>query len=252
MFPDFVSGKTKILGCPLNPREELESYMAQRLRARRVGGGPSTLVLVLAGLIIALVVTIAILFANSSLFRDPTAEELARREALAALEESPRDPGLLMTLAEIEYSMGRTRDALDHAGQAVDNAGETTTIFLRYAMLLAQENRLDEAKVALETELTIDHASAEAYFLLAQVLEKQGDLAAALDAMLQALEINPVDGDFRIYYADLLAAAGYEAEAESAYRAGLQVLPGDERAIQGLERLGVTYEETSTPNPHGN
>jgi tetratricopeptide (TPR) repeat protein len=226
--------------------------VAENLKARRVSGGRSPLVYILVGVIVALLAVVAVFLANSPLFREPSANEIARTEILASLDANPGDPNLLMMLAEVEYELGRESDALEHAGQAVANGEETPTIRLRYAMLLLREERVEEAKVELEAELELDDRNAEAHFLLGQVHRELGDLDPAFVSLERALELSPYNGDYRLVYADTLALAGRTAEAEAAYRSVLAVLPDDARAIKGLADIGVSYEPTETPNPHGN
>lgn len=224
--------------------------MAQRLKARRLSGGPSPLVVGLLVVVVGLLAMIVVFLANSPLFDEPTALDLSRQELIAALDAAPGDPGLLMSLAEVEYEMGREREAFEHAEQAVANAGTTSMINMRYAMLLMREDRIAEAREALEVEIALDDTLAEAHFLLAQVLREEGDLEGAIASFERALAISPINGDYRLLYADALALAGYDTEAIAAYQSALAVLPGDERAIQGLARLGVTYESTGTVDPH--
>ena len=225
--------------------------MAEKLKAKRVGGGPSPLVLGLAGVVVVLLVVIVIFLANSPLFNEPTALDLSRDELLLALDRSPGDPDLLMSLAEVEYEMGRRGDAFEHAEQAVANANGMPMINLRHAMLLLREERIDDARTALDAEIAIDETQSEAHFLMGQVLREQGDLEGAVASFERALTLNPLSGDYRLLYADALALAGRTEEAILAYEQALAVLPGDERAIQGLAALGVTYEATETLNPHG-
>ncbi|MDO8880993.1 MAG: tetratricopeptide repeat protein [Coriobacteriia bacterium] len=225
--------------------------MSERLKARRVGGGPSPMVVILLAVIVGLLALIVVFLANSPLFDEPTALDLSRQELITALDASPGDPDLLMSLAEVEYELAREREAFEHAEQAVANAGGTPLINMRHAMLLMREGRVAEARSALEAEIALDDSQAEAHFLLGQVLREEGDLEGAIASFERALGVNPTNGDYRLLYADALALAGRDMEATAAYESALAVLPGDERAIQGLARLGVTYvEPTGTVNPH--
>jgi tetratricopeptide (TPR) repeat protein len=230
--------------------EGVDPHVADRLKARRTSAPHSKLILVLIGVVLALLAVIVVVLAQSPLFREPTANEIARDEVLAALDANPGDADLLMSLAEIEYELGRKGDALGHAEQAVANGGEIVGINMRYAMLLLRERQVDEAKVALEAEITLDPTVAEPHFLMAQVLREQGDLEGAIAEAETALDINPIDGDYRMLYAQVLALAGRTDEAIAAYRSALAVLPGDERGIQGLSELGVTYDSSETTSPH--
>jgi tetratricopeptide (TPR) repeat protein len=224
--------------------------VADKLKARRVRPAVSPLVLVLSGVIVVLLVLVAVVLANSPLFREPTALDLARDELLVALADSPGNPELLMSLAEVEYEMGRRGDAFRHAEDALAGGSERATINMRYAMLLIRDDRADEARPLLEAEVALDATNAEAHFLLGQVLREEGDLSGALSSLEEALRLNPINGDYRLAYADTLALAGRIDEAIAGYASVLAVLPGDERAIAGLEALGVDYEPAETVDPH--
>jgi tetratricopeptide (TPR) repeat protein len=155
-----------------------------------------------------------------------------------------------MSLAEVEYEMGRRGDAFRHADDALAGGSERATINMRYAMLLIRDERASEARPLLEAEVAIDSTNAEAHFLLGQVLREEGELEAALSSLEEALRLNPINGDYRLGYADTLALAGRREEAIAGYASVLAVLPGDERAIAGLEAMGVEYEPDETVDPH--
>jgi len=232
--------------------------VTEKIKVRRVtprtgalGSKTSRLVFILAVCIVALVIGIAVILIRSPLFTDPSAAEIARNEVLVALEASPDDPGLLMTLAEVEYALGREAEALEYAQKAADNAGETRQIFLRYGTLLVRAEELEKAIGALESELALDGGNNEARFLLAQVQMEVGRADEAIENLELALAAMPVDGDIRYVYARALAQANRKEDAIAAYQKVLEVLPNDERAIEGLTELGVEYEETDVVNPHG-
>lgn len=224
--------------------------MAEKLKARRAGGGHSRTIMVLVGIAVLLLAVIVVYLLNSSLFREPTALDLAREELIAALEANPGDPGLLMSLAEVEYELGRRGDAFNHAEQAVANGPEVPNINMRYAMLLLKEEREEQAKTALEAELALDPLSAETNFLMAQVLREMEDYEGALAAVQITLDKNYTDGDARILYAQILSDLGRTDEAIAAFNDANEILPGDERIVEGLAELGVSYEATETVNPH--
>ncbi len=230
--------------------EELNRSVAEKLRARRATGGYSKTIMVLAGIAVLLLAVIVVYLLNSPIFREPTALELAREELIAALEASPGDPGLLMSLAEVEYELGRRGDAFDHAEQAVANGPEVKYINMRYAMLLLKEERVEMARTAVEAEIALFPKDAEANFLLAQILTQEGDYDAALAAAQVSTEQSYTNGDYRMLYAQILHKAGRVDEAIAAYERALQVLPGDKRAIDGLAELGVTWDASGTVNPH--
>lgn len=230
--------------------------VAARLpRARRVGGRDRTVLVALAGVAAVLTAALVYLLVSGSIFSSEPRTDLERdyQMLLTGLNENPDDPAILMTLAEVEYEMGKKADAFDHAAAAIKVAEEQPFYNLRHATLLVREDRLADAEKSLEAEIEITGTTKpEPYFLLAQVQAQSDRLEDAIDTMEQGLIIDPAAADMGIVYGRLLEDAGRNAEAVEAYEKALRFLPGNEDAIAGLERLGVTYvEPTSTPDPHG-
>jgi tetratricopeptide (TPR) repeat protein len=167
-----------------------------------------------------------------------------------------------MTLAEVEYELGKTGDAVAHAEQAYELGPEVPGIPYRYAQIMVQEGELGVARAALVVEIEMDDtgANAEPLFLMAQVEREDGNIEVAIVNMEDGLAIAYFAADMRILYAEMLEEAGREEDAIAQYQEALRFLSADSpdspeqygrtRAIDALERLGVTYEETSTVNPH--
>lgn len=213
------------------------------------------MVIALVSTAVVLTVALGYLLATGSIFDDEprTALERDYRLLQQGLAENPEDPATLMTLAEVEFEMGKTDDAFSHAERALEFSEKQPFFHLRFATLLVRDERLEEAEKALESEIEITGTTKpEPFFLLAQVLAQTDRLEEAIDTMEQGLVIDPAAADMGVVYAKMLEDAGRTAEAIEAYQKALRFLPDNEDAIAGLARLGVEYEEpTTTPNPHG-
>jgi tetratricopeptide (TPR) repeat protein len=223
-------------------------------KVKRIGRSGSTATYVLLGLVAVLLVVVAVLLFGGPLFDNEPRTDLERdyQQLLDGAKEYPDNPAVLMTLAEVEYLMGKKRDALEHAAKAAELGEEVAGIPLRYAQILLQEGQYEEALVwaDLEIELAAEQKSAEPKFVKAQILWAMGEREEAIELLDRALEIGYVAADMRIVYAGWLAEEGRTEDAIEQYREALRFLPGDERAISGLEELGETYEATETADPH--
>jgi tetratricopeptide (TPR) repeat protein len=218
-------------------------------------GGPTPVIYVLVAAIVALVAGIGVLLFSGDLF-DPQPSSKAERDYLLlveGLQENPENPVVLMALAETEMELGREDDAAGHALQAFELGEDVPGIPQRYAQIMLAMGDDEAALVGVQAELEIGalSSSPEPYFIWAQILRSREDLDGALEKMEQALAVEYMAADIRIVYADMLAEAGREDDAIDQYQEALRFLPGDDRAISGLEALGVSVEATQGVNPHG-
>ncbi len=218
-----------------------------RPKVRRTDRGDLMTIGVLAGAIIVLVVVLGVLL-SGVLSDEPRSDAERDYELLLqGLKQHPDDPAVLMTLAEVEYELGKKGEAIAHAEKAVKVAGVTEGYRLRLAQLYILERRLEDAQEQIEAELKGKDTTSdpEAHFLLGQVLRELGKVDDALDHLARACELEPVNADYRIVYAQTLETAGKEQEAIDQYREALRFIPDDPRAREGLERLGVKADETT-------
>ncbi|MDZ4168917.1 MAG: hypothetical protein U1E26_04575 [Coriobacteriia bacterium] len=223
-------------------------------KARRVSGSNRTVLVVLAVAALVLAGALAWLLLNGSFFSDEPQSGLERDYALLiqGLQSNPKDPATLMSLAEVEFDLGKKADAFAHANDAVKYAGEQSFYNLRYATLLVRNNQLEEAEKAIMVEIKITKTTkAEPHFLYAQILAEREAYPDAIKAMQTGLRIDPTAADMGIVYAQILEKAGKKDAAIDNYEKALRFLPGNEEAIAGLKRLGVKYSEpTGTVDPH--
>lgn len=230
--------------------------MVSQLPKVRKTAGHSKVVWILAGVIAALIVVLGVLVSGGTIFSGQPRSGLERdyQVLLDAARREPRNPGVLMTLAEAQYDLGREREALTTAARAAKATTSTAGIPLRYAQLLLLSHDLGAAEKWARKEISLETSSqpnAEARFVLAQILFDDKQPEAALKTMSEGLSLDPTAADVRIRYAEMLAKSGKKQRAIDEYQTALRFLPGDERAVEGLKGLGVKYEETGTVNPHG-
>jgi len=224
---------------------------------RRSVGGNKTLLWALGGVVVLLVIVLVYLLSSTTLFvGEPTSDlERDRQLLLEGLKSNPDDPAVLITLAEVEFDLGKTGDSFEHGSKAAKLAPQDAPIQRRYAQLLIQDERYDEAMEILETLVLnaedTGEIDVETQFLLGQIAREQGDTDLALKYLSVAVAGSPVAADIRLVYAGVLEEAGKDADAILQYQAVLKFIPDSAEAIAGLKRLGIEAEETSTTMPGG-
>lgn len=220
---------------------------------RRDGKNPVAM-WILLGMIVLLVVVIGVLLTSGPLFDQGPQSDLERdyQLLLDALKTNPKDPAILMTLAEVEYELGKKADAFEHAEKAMANAKGRSGFALRYAQLLVREERLEDAKKQLLAEIKLSGKnSAEPYFLMAQIERDQKKYDKAIEHMQQGLKLAPQAADMVIVYGEILEKAGKKKQAIEAFKTALRYLPNDEAAIAGLKRLGSEVPTSTGMAPVG-
>lgn len=223
-------------------------------KARSVHRRQRVLMWVFGAAIAGLLITIGLLIFGGPLFSNAPKSGLERDYLVlaAALKDKPKDPAVLMTLAETEYELGKKKDALDHAARAVEYAEGKPDYSIRYAQILLLDGDLSKAEEMARKEIKLDtnKENAGARFILGQILFAEGKTDDAIQLMEQGLELDYTAADMRVIYAEMLAKAGKKDRAVEEYQTALKFLPDSQRAIDGLAALGVTYEATATADPH--
>lgn len=224
-------------------------------KARRKGRGNRMAVAALVAVATILVGIVVYLVSTGGPFSSAPTSDAERDYQLLVegLEKSPNDPAVLMTLAETEFQLGRKADAVEHGKKAVARAKGQQGYRTRFATILVQMGRRDEARTALAEELKLKvESNPEPYFLLAQIEREEKNWDAAKKNMQQGLKIDPMAADMRIVYGDILAEAGEKKAAIAQYQTALKFLPGDDRAVSALAALGVKVDKSAeATSPHG-
>ena len=195
-----------------------------------------------------------------------TAAKQIRAQADSALEahDYSRALKLLGPLAEanpkdeqILYDLGSAQDALDQNSNAersyraaIADDPEAIAPHVALGLLLARNDRRDEARAELRaaTVLPVPDASshaaaadadlkAHAYRALARI-DQQSRPGEARDELLEALKLSPETPDDTLLAAELASGASNGAPAaEAAYRRVLVTQPDDPSAASGLAHL---------------
>lgn len=221
-------------------------------KVRRVDSG-HRLMLVLVAFIVVLAGALTYLVVVGAPFGGEAKSDVERDYELLVkgVAENPEDPATIMSLAEAEYELGREDEALEHAELAIEYAEGAQFYNMRYATMLVRSDRLEDAVAALETEIEIaGEGDAEPYFLLAQIKADQKDLDAAIEAMGTGLRIEPNAADMRVVFGEIYQQAGEKDLAAEQFSTALRFLPDEQRAMEGLDRLGVAYEPSEGSSPH--
>ena len=199
---------------------------------------------------------------------DTSSEQLQEAEALLAqsnwkaatdklnayLATHPSDARAL-------FDAGYAADAQDHADQAVTLyrraiAADSSLLeaHLSLGLLLASQNKLDEARAELQAATNLNAGEngpafrARAWRALAQ-LDRDTDPAAASNDLIEALKLTPETPQDTLLAADLAASAGELDAAEKAYRRVLARDPKSVAATAGLAHVLIAkknYPEAET------
>ena len=156
----------------------------------------------------------------------------------AVLEQAPRQFHALLGLGLSARRRGEFRAALDwfeQAAAAGQDPGKRAAT-LQAADMLRELGRLDEADAACRAALERHPGHAPALLGLGLTARRRQDFGEALAWFEQAAAAGPDGGNVtaRLQAADMLRELGRLDEAEAAYRAVLDRVPGHFQALLGL------------------
>jgi tetratricopeptide (TPR) repeat protein len=123
----------------------------------------------------------------------------ARRMLDLVLEDCPADRSILRVRGRIEANVQEWRSA-EHFYSLALGAGRPFAALLRdRGQARLQLGHWDGARGDLEESIKLDSANSFAYYYLAQVLQKMGELDAAFKAIERSLALDPGNGLFRTW-----------------------------------------------------
>lgn len=230
--------------------------MATKLpKVQRTGERRPALVVVLIITALLLLGVVGVMIYSGGLF-DEEPKTDAERDYIVLLEgvkREPKNPAVLMTLAEAEYKLNKKSDAFTHADAAIVAAEKKPGYRVRYAGILVQDGQLEKARKLVQDEIALKTKDdAEPFFLLAQIEQALGNSKAAQEAMKKGLAIAPTAADMIIVYGRILEEAGDKASAITQYTSALRFLPDSQQAKDGLKRLGAKIPSSQdATSPHG-
>jgi len=94
--------------------------------------------------------------------------------------------------------------------------------YIKHGLILATENRHEQAVKSFEQAIKLDPTSAEAYSLMGSSLAKAGKYREAEQALRRAVELDPNYGEGYYYLGLFLQEQGKVREAEEAFRKARQ------------------------------
>ncbi len=171
----------------------------------------------------------------------------------------PNDERALFDLGYVADAQNRLDDAADLYGKAIAANPKSFEAHLSLGLLLARENKPDEARPELVTATTLDPGEAgpalkaRAWRALAQIDKPKpggdNDPSAASNDLIEALKISPETDSDTLLAANLAEDAGQYDSAEAAYRRILARNPKSEAATAALAHLLLArkqYPEAET------
>jgi ABC-type polysaccharide/polyol phosphate export permease/Flp pilus assembly protein TadD len=161
----------------------------------------------------------------------------ALRLALQAAALAPADGAMTAHAAELLLRGGRTDDALALLATATAHGPGDATL---WRLISAGTSQLDDtgaALAAIDRALTLAPQNAEYHLHRAHLLCRQGDFAAAAEAVNQAALIDPGSQTAGRARLDLLLADGRLTEATAAGGELLRAFPEDEETSEAVLRV---------------
>jgi tetratricopeptide (TPR) repeat protein len=139
--------------------------------------------------------------------------EPARLAALRATELSP-DNGFAWTrLAELEFSAGRTRQALVASRKGLELTPENARAHALNGFILSANNRIADARAAFEQAVRLDGAFGNGWLGLGLTKIKQGHLEAGRADLQTAATVEPTTSIFHSYLGKAFSQEGFREKA---------------------------------------
>jgi Flp pilus assembly protein TadD len=195
----------------------------------------------------------------------PSAEVAAAESAIAGsdwktakldayLATHPTDASALFDAGYVADAQNRLDDAAALYRRAIAANPKSFEAHISLGLLLARQNKFDEARPELVTAATLDPGEpgpalkARAWRALARI-DRSTDPAAASNDLLEALKLSPETPEDTLLAAELAEQAGQNDAAEAAYRRVLLKDPRSVPANAGLAHILILrkqYPEAAT------
>jgi Flp pilus assembly protein TadD len=150
--------------------------------------------------------------ANSYYEQSLAIREVSLRNALAsaqkAVDRSSQFGFAWTRLAELEFSFGRTGDALSALDKSLSLAPRNAQALALKGFLLAAQNRTREAITWFDHALEVDSALGNAWLGRGIARIRRGDLAGGREDLLIATALEPQRAELRSYLAKAFAESG--------------------------------------------
>ena len=151
----------------------------------------------------------------------------ARTAAQRATALAPDSGSAWTRLAELEFSFGRTREALRALDRGLTLSPKNAQAHALRGYLLSAENRIDAARASFQAALDLDGALGNAWLGLGLTKIKQGRLAEGRADLQTAAVVEPTRSFFYSYHAKALSLSGLDDLARKDFALAKQLDPND-------------------------
>jgi tetratricopeptide (TPR) repeat protein len=158
----------------------------------------------------------------------------AGRAASRALDLDPSHAGALFCLANAQRAQDRYDQAVATYERAIAVAGNDAALWSNYGSTLQSLGRLEEAITALRRAVALSPGEPGLRSNLGSALLDAGDAQAAIDAFREVIRVDAAFAPAYTNLANALLQGGRAAEAVPVLRQGLDVHPGDRKALAFL------------------
>lgn len=122
----------------------------------------------------------------------------------STLQQQPNHVNANLELARLYARAGESARAQTHIDTVKKLSGDTTDTLIIQAQIFANENNLEDARLAIADALSLDANSAEANLLSAKILLREGNEQQALEVIDNSLLSNNDSQALRLFRAKLL------------------------------------------------
>ncbi len=178
-----------------------------------------------------------LLIGEAQLLREAGRNADAHAVLSAALEQQPDQPELLYDIALLAEKLGRADDMERHLRRLLEIQPDHAHALNALGYSLADRNiRLDEARTLIERALEL--APDDPFILDSKgwVLFRQGQPAAALEALQRAFGIRP-DPEIAAHIGEVLWSLGRRDEARQIWEKARKEHPANETLAETIKRL---------------
>lgn len=170
------------------------------------------------------------------------------RAALRARHLNPADPMYAELVAEIYRDRGLNALAIDAYQQLLANPSAVATAPVRHALgvLLAEENRFNEARDQYQQAVALDSTFAPAWKNLADLFRRADRPDQAAGTYVRYAALAPDDFDAQLNLSQSLHALKRYGESATAAQAALALAPNDTTAQYWFARAGIRTRDSAT------
>jgi tetratricopeptide (TPR) repeat protein len=156
------------------------------------------------------------------------------------LQQDPNSAAAHMLTGEALDGLGRTVEAIAEFQAAAKISATEPNVNFGLGYLYWKQHKYDEAKSALEAELSVDPDHAQAWAYLGDIALKRNDLANALPLLTKAIQLN---NDLRVAHLDMGAILTEQKRYQEALAALLRAEKLDPSQPDAHYRLARLYRD---------